>query len=106
MELYVCARENDNDTNIATYLCLRKCKLNAKKANAKVTPMLARQVTARKAAGATVTTLNLAIRKKIHLLAIFSIVTRNKSCSRWRLINFFSFYLFLEIFLSLFFRSV
>lgn len=68
MELYVCARENDNDANIATYLCLRKCKLNAKKANAKVTPMLARQVTARKAAGATVTTLNLTIRKKIHLL--------------------------------------
>lgn len=63
MELYVCARKRQH-ANIATYLCLRKCKLNAKKANAKVTPMLARQVTARKAAGATVTTLNLAIRKK------------------------------------------
>lgn len=50
--------------NNETYLCLRKCKLNAKKANAKVTPMLARQVTARKAAGATVTTLNLVVRNK------------------------------------------
>lgn len=47
-----------------TYLCLRKCKLNAKKANANATPMLARQVTARKAAGATVTTLNLVVRNK------------------------------------------
>lgn len=53
-----------------TYLCLRKCKLNAKKANAKVTPTLARQVTARKAAGATVTTLNLTVRKISHLLLL------------------------------------
>lgn len=67
MEFYVCAR-NDNTTNVTTYLCLRKCKLNAKKANAKATPTLARQVTARKAAGATVTTLNLPIRTKVHTL--------------------------------------
>ena len=41
------------------YLCLRKCRLNAKKARARVTPTLERQVTTRKAAGATVTTLKL-----------------------------------------------
>lgn len=46
------------------YLFLRKCRLKAKKARAKVTPTLAMQVTVRKAAGAIVTIRNLRVNQQ------------------------------------------